>query len=341
MGDHQDDCTRLGSPAWATRAGRLGHPACAVRVGPSTLPGAGRGVFAMCDLPAQAWVTPYSGRDVPWDEPLDAAQNDYTLEAPPSRRGPGHSRVGEPQPGPRDGAAQLCNDAIHEQVTGRRNNCTFDWHAGEPYLRTTQAVAAGEELLVEYHITYWLSRARWDALPPEARAWLECVAALRKVLRALGWELEAYRDSRSDPEDDAFCVHRVLVSRRQELVSRRQELVSRRQELVSRRRDTRGCRSDPKDDAFCVHRVLVSRRRQECNLDYTARITPPGLHRQDYTARITPPDASAQASTRLTAATTHYICPNSAEVQLLVHGLSASSSEQDCSASPTLLRCTG
>ena len=213
----------IGSPQWAACAGRLGHPACAVRLAQSTLPGAGRGVFVTLDLPDGAWVTPYSGRDLSMegtkypDRDFDAETElsplelDYALDAP-SKCG-GRTRVGVSRPGLGDGVAQLCNDAIHEHVTGQRNNCEFDWHGGEPYLRTTRPVSAGEELLVEYHISYWLHPSRWGGLPVGTRQWLECVASLQEILQASGWELEEYMYSNPDEDDTDFARHIVRVSR--------------------------------------------------------------------------------------------------------------------------------
>lgn len=109
----------------------------------------------------------------------------------------------------------LLNDALHEEVSGRDNNCEFKEVACETaspagiavVIVTARDVAAGEELLVAYGLAYWTYRARSDtrpaAWPAELAHWLSCHARFEDaVRRAVGSErcfLHAYEGT-SEPD---------------------------------------------------------------------------------------------------------------------------------------------
>ena len=90
------------------------------------------------------------------------------------------------------GVANLANDAIHPELTGRTNNCDFVEIGSRVYLATSQDVAAGEELLVAYSLGYWMDRAHSDAWTPQMREWLGYQVRVRDALRPRHVELEEY-----------------------------------------------------------------------------------------------------------------------------------------------------
>jgi hypothetical protein len=181
---------------------------------PSGLPDGGRGVFTVREVPRGCIVTGYDGPLVV-SRSGDVSQRvaDYALDIPPGCDVPAGSfilgrRLGveaaDPEaleaeglslvagsPGP--GLAQQANDAVHFEVTGRRNNCEFHfppgtWHA---YLRTTRDLRAGEELLVDYNVCYWTRRAVPRRLR-RLRAFVERATAVQQRLERLELGLELY-----------------------------------------------------------------------------------------------------------------------------------------------------
>jgi len=96
------------------------------------------------------------------------------------------------------GFAQLCNDAIHPHVTGRKNNTRFvevcddgDEHLDgtqftRVYVVTTRDVEPHEELLVPYGLEYWIAKYNHaDDLGntfPTLDAWLSCHARMERLL---------------------------------------------------------------------------------------------------------------------------------------------------------------
>lgn len=159
---------------------------CPVELRPSSISGAGEGVFARTAIPAGAFVTPFDGRLVPmhtcetsktWDYEYQMAHGAHLVPSLTKRadRGLGH----------------LLNDAIHADVTGRSNNCKFhELDRATLWVRTRQAVAAGDELLVPYGFQYWCSRARDARLSEHVRDWctLQCATNLH-LMRVPGCEI--------------------------------------------------------------------------------------------------------------------------------------------------------
>lgn len=204
---------RFGSLAWAEHAGRRGGP-CPLFVVRSTLSNAGLGVFTSIDLPAGAAVTPYDG--VVYRGPIDRATGarllDYALDldgtdgtcilgAPPrdaQERAAlaGGEVLAEAPPEASRGLGHLLNDALHPEVTGRRNNCVFRFVHGShrAYVVTERPVRAGAELLVPYHAAYWAARAGATHLPQRVRAFCEAMALARRAVRRTlpGMEVDEY-----------------------------------------------------------------------------------------------------------------------------------------------------
>jgi hypothetical protein len=84
-------------------------------------------------------------------------------------------------------------------------------------LRACRRISAGQELLVDYHITYWLSRRKRAGLSGSLRHWLQCVAVLQEVLsHACNADLEEYVSSEALVQDDGtiMSVHHVKAVER-------------------------------------------------------------------------------------------------------------------------------
>ena len=157
----------------------------------------GLGVFATRDIDRGVCVTAYAGtlvRDESW-----YARADYALQV-----NDGWTLVGESDPAALSpaGIAQMANDVIHFELTGLRNNCEFQIDGTVAYLRTTRAVRADEELLVDYHISYWLGRtSKRQRLAKETRTWLRCHKRVVGALERLGCTVEGYLGEREPIEE--------------------------------------------------------------------------------------------------------------------------------------------
>lgn len=86
------------------------------------------------------------------------------------------------------GVGQLANDAIHVEVTGQRNNCVFIERGNKVYVAAKRDIYPGEELLVSYHISYWISTVRAaddvaKSLPGSVLFWINCHKELEDLLR--------------------------------------------------------------------------------------------------------------------------------------------------------------
>lgn len=152
----------------------LGCPGCPVYVAASTIPGAGRGVFAARDLPKGAVVGDYCGLqvgDTASVRKIIAERAEYAYE--PTSRDAGPTIYPDPyrDRDPPRGAQvpQLCNDAIHPEITGLENNAGFEevrCGAGHARVRvvTKRAVRAGEEILLGYGYQYWRCARRPESI---------------------------------------------------------------------------------------------------------------------------------------------------------------------------------
>lgn len=153
--------TRVGCLCWNHLARDVG-----LRVKRSTVPGAGRGLFAERDLEAGADLGVYSGLEVSGPEALRGDRGGaYALEV---KRGllidaaPTNAAV-----------SRFANDP---RGTGRRANTAFrrSTRTGEVHLRATRRIKRGEEVLVSYGAAYWRPPA---AAQPRAEAGADADAA--------------------------------------------------------------------------------------------------------------------------------------------------------------------
>jgi hypothetical protein len=179
------------------------HPL--ICIAPSTVCD-GLGLFAVADIPANACLTAYAGRHCLRDH--DVIDDEGTTGRYKYKCTDG-TIIDAEQPAQCDvlqhGIAHLANDAIHETVTGRSNNCLLVErqcaqlaHYGLPsrinhlghiiktftrvYLITTTPVAQGEELLTPYCIGYWLTRDP-ATYPPGLQHFLHCHNRVQSMLQ--------------------------------------------------------------------------------------------------------------------------------------------------------------
>ena len=162
--------TRIGCLCWNHLARDAG-----LRVKRSTVPGAGRGLFAERDLEAGADLGVYSGLEVSGPEALRGDRSGaYALEV---KRGllidaaPTNAAV-----------TRFANDA---RGTSKRPNAAFrrNPRTGEVHLKATRRIRRGEEVLVSYGPAYWRPlaaaqrQAEVSAAQPQARARADADAA--------------------------------------------------------------------------------------------------------------------------------------------------------------------
>ncbi len=87
-----------------------------------------------------------------------------------------------------DGIAQFANDAIHVELTGAVNNARFEEREdGDVYLVADTDIQQGQEVLVEYHISYWLGMVRHDRpcqLPCNILDWCRAHVEIEDALQS-------------------------------------------------------------------------------------------------------------------------------------------------------------
>lgn len=116
-----------------------------VRVAPSTIVGAGKGVFAVVDLPAKRVLGWYRGvllTQAQFDALYGPAPPTYVLDV-------GRGKYVDAVDTAHRNWTAMVNDA---RGTGRRPNCVFT-AAGS--VKTTRPIKAGEELFISYGAGYW------------------------------------------------------------------------------------------------------------------------------------------------------------------------------------------
>jgi len=136
----------------------------------------GKGLFAGTDLAKGSYVTAYPGKYFPHSREKNQAyySSSYIFEFP----GDGGILDGSPKivkrmrkkafrSSPKDtptstwAVAHLVNDAVSRHVSGFGNNCQFRIvQPNTVYIVTTTDVRAGEELLADYGIGYWMHTLR-------------------------------------------------------------------------------------------------------------------------------------------------------------------------------------
>lgn len=208
--------------ATASSGAGLGNAGAVVELRRSTVCD-GWGVFAATDIPANTTVTRYDGRLCSTIKGLDVEDAVYAYVFAPradAGRGGGETTcmyiIGQRDASAANvterGIGQFLNDAIHPEITGRKNNCRFVESADyRLYIATKRPIRAGEELLVSYHLSYWIGLLRKPRLlrklriPRELVDWTRCHKNVEDLLRRQlhrGISLDAYIGVRLVNDDD-------------------------------------------------------------------------------------------------------------------------------------------
>ena len=183
-------------------------------------------MFVTRDVPARCALTFYEGSlTSPPDRkmkpaPAQEGQDDYDFEIPAPYAPAGEDGWIMEGMKPRQsgaaavertlwgrGLAQMVNDAIHPEATGRSNNCDFvffscdDGTTCDIFVVTNRAIPAGTELLAPYGLTYWLARTDRFCVP-------EVVAEANKRGDRHGGK-RTNTDKKNKPPDSAARCRRV------------------------------------------------------------------------------------------------------------------------------------
>ncbi|MCW3075261.1 MAG: hypothetical protein JWP69_2330 [Flaviaesturariibacter sp.] len=115
----------------------------------STIPGAGKGLFTLIDIPKETRIVEYKGRITTWkNADHDGGLNFYlfcvkryhTIDARPYLKALGRYANDVNGPG---------------KLKGAKNNCVFVIDGLKVFIESTRPIAAGEEIFVNYGKDYW------------------------------------------------------------------------------------------------------------------------------------------------------------------------------------------
>lgn len=230
QGPNRKRSCRIGSFLYADTYGVYGD-ATIIQLGPSSVC-KGLGVFATRTIPKGTPITRYHGELVKHVKP--ACSETYYMDcAYTYQLSSGKGFI----IGARDmsrlkgrGVGQLLNDAIDPDLSGRKNNCEFCERGSRVYIVASRNISPGEELMVDYSISYWISMAREPALlhppasslPPEVKRWAAVHRSVEDALkRVYGSQTEIYTydsgtpllGSGDDGGGDAHLSYTVLVKK--------------------------------------------------------------------------------------------------------------------------------
>lgn len=137
--------------------GRLGSGLC---IKGSKLVGAGDGVFTNKTILPDTIITEYCGykRRIKWKKTKGGISEKYHYSISDDSRTLVGIRTQSKLIG--RGIGQLANDAISFGLNGIENNCSFHEEGGKVYLKAKRLIMAGEELLVDYGLQYWLGEIK-------------------------------------------------------------------------------------------------------------------------------------------------------------------------------------
>lgn len=117
-------------------------------VKPSTLPGAGQGLFTRSEIPAGTRIVEYKGKVTTWKEVKHDVDNGYlyvindnhVIDAGKAKKA----------------LARYANDAKGlVRIKGISNNCKYVNDEGKVYIESVKSIPAGSEILVGYGKEYW------------------------------------------------------------------------------------------------------------------------------------------------------------------------------------------
>lgn len=119
---------------------------------PSTLPGAGMGLFTSVDIPRGTLIIEYLGTVSTWKEVMHDIDNPYLCYVNKN-----HVINGAPHP---EFLARYANDAAGPvRIDGLRNNSFFEIDGTRVFIKATKRIAAGSEIFVNYGKDYWETSA--------------------------------------------------------------------------------------------------------------------------------------------------------------------------------------
>lgn len=135
---------------------------------PSTLPGAGMGLFTRVDIPRGTLIIEYLGTVTTWKEVMHDVDNPYLCYV--NRN---HVINGAPHP---EHLARYANDAAGPvRIEGVRNNSFFEIDGIRVFIKATRRIPAGSEIFVNYGKEYW-ETARINAEVEEVEEEMEEIA---------------------------------------------------------------------------------------------------------------------------------------------------------------------
>lgn len=119
-----------------------------LEVKPSTLPGAGKGLFAKTIIAKGARMVEYKGTVTTWEEAKQDATNGYIYFIKPNYVIDGRNHP--------KSLARYANDAAGlARAKGKGNNARFEADGLRVFLVATKNIEAGEEIFVSYGKRYW------------------------------------------------------------------------------------------------------------------------------------------------------------------------------------------
>ncbi len=115
----------------------------------SSLPGAGKGLFTKCLIPAGTRIVEYKGRITTWKEvKTSEVENNYIFYV--NRN---HVINAEPY---KKALGRYANDARGlKKIKGVRNNSIYAIDKDKVFIEATRDIFPGEEIFVDYGKDYW------------------------------------------------------------------------------------------------------------------------------------------------------------------------------------------
>lgn len=119
-----------------------------LEVKPSTIPGAGMGLFTLEFIPKDSRIVEYKGRITTWKEVKDDSTNAYIYTV-------NNNHVIDARRTKR-ALARYANDAKGlTRVKGITNNCVYVNEGLHAYIESVKDIPAGTEIFVDYGADYW------------------------------------------------------------------------------------------------------------------------------------------------------------------------------------------
>ena len=115
---------------------------------PSTIPGAGKGLFTKVLIPKDTMIIEYTGDICTWKEVKDEFDNDYIYYVNSQHVINARHRM--------DSKGRYINDASgFKKIKGMSNNCMYKKIGTRVYVQAIRDIPPRSELLVSYGKGYW------------------------------------------------------------------------------------------------------------------------------------------------------------------------------------------